>query len=84
VHACNVILEQGEDTAQPSRLPLWDTMTDEEILAHIPRIAAVADQVEGSLREWVASLRGRGVTWERIGSALGITRQSAWERLSAD
>jgi hypothetical protein len=54
-------------------------MTDEQILEHIPRIAAVEDQVEQSLREWVGRLRDHDVTWERIGAALGMTRQSAWD-----
>jgi len=80
VAVCNTILQQDAISPQPPRLPTWETMTDEEILAHIPRIAAVESQVEGSLREWVQQLRHRGVTWERIGSALGMTRQSAWER----
>jgi hypothetical protein len=68
----------------PARLPLWETMTDEEILAHIPRIAAVANQVEQGLRDWVGQLRERGVTWGRIGTALGIARQSAWGRFSGE
>ena len=28
------------------------------------------------------ALRKRGVTWTRIGDALGISRQAAWERFS--
>ena len=28
--------------------------------------------------------RVRGVSWARIGGALGMTRQSAWERFSAE
>jgi ATP-dependent Clp protease ATP-binding subunit ClpX len=60
------------------------TMTDEQILEYIPRIAAVEDQVEQSLREWVGRLRERGITWERIGASLGMTRQSAWGRFSGE
>lgn len=85
VALCNSILD--EHAAAPSeepRLPMWETMTDEEILARIPRIATVAAQVEDNLREWVQELRRRGVTWERIGSALGMTRQSAWGRFSGE
>jgi hypothetical protein len=54
------------------------------MLDHIPRMAVVAHQVETDLRSWVQELRRRGVTWEKIGKALGITRQSAWERFSGD
>ena len=34
------------------------------------------------LREAVLALRRKSVTWMRIGEALGISRQSAWERFS--
>ena len=64
--------------------PMWTTMTDEEMLAHIPGVAKVADQVEADLRSWVQELRRRNVTWARIGAALGVTRQSAWERFSGE
>lgn len=30
--------------------------------------------------EWVNEAKEDGATWEQIGDALGITRQSAWER----
>ncbi|MFD0889593.1 hypothetical protein ACFQ08_34080, partial [Streptosporangium algeriense] len=73
------------------RLGLWlDTSeqtpeeTVEEILARLPRVAAASARVEGDLRAWVERLRGRGVTWARIGAALGMTRQSAWERFSGE
>lgn len=32
----------------------------------------------------VAKARTRGITWTRIGAALGMTRQSAWERFSGE
>jgi len=84
VALCNTILEDDARSPQPQpRLPRWETMTDDEILAFIPRIAATESQVDHGLREWVEQLRHRGVTWERIGAALDMTRQSAWERFSA-
>jgi ATP-dependent Clp protease ATP-binding subunit ClpX len=36
------------------------------------------------LQRLVTVLRGRGMTWARIGAALQITRQSAWERFSGE
>ena len=85
VTVCNTILREDQVSPQPPpRLPMWEEMTDEQVLAHIPRIAVVASQVEGGLQEWVRQLRHRGVTWERIGTALGMTRQSAWERFSGE
>ena len=58
-------------------------MTDEELLAHLPEIAAVASQVEERLNAWVGTARQRRISWARIGAALGMTRQSAWERFKS-
>lgn len=84
VQLCNEILaaDQSSDGAEQAELPYWQTMTDQQLLDHLPRIAAVAAQVEGSLTTWVRRVRGRGVAWARIGEALQMTRQSAWERFS--
>jgi DNA-binding XRE family transcriptional regulator len=38
------------------------------------------DRAEELVVELVGVCRGLGYTWERIASALGVTRQSAWER----
>ena len=78
------IVEQYRDKQTEARLPVWGPMSDGEMLDHIPRMAVVAQQVETDLRSWVQELRRRGVTWTRIGGALGITRQSAWERFSGE
>lgn len=72
------------ESEKPPRLAPWDRMTDEQMLDHLPRIATVGAQVESSLHGWVARLRGNGVTWSRIGAALGMTRQSAWGRFSGE
>ncbi|WP_051163612.1 SAM-dependent methyltransferase [Nocardia brevicatena] len=55
--------------------PLWQGGLGEDA-----KIAAVRDQVDGNLREWVGELRSRNVGWERIGASLGMTRQLAWKR----
>jgi hypothetical protein len=84
VHACVDILEgapQGTDASE-SQLPSWHSMTDEEVLRRLPRIAAVASQVQGGLQRWVGEARRRGASWARIGDALEMSRQSAWERFS--
>jgi Flp pilus assembly protein TadB len=59
-------------------------MTGEHILDLLPRIAAVGAQTEASLQRLATILRERRVTWARIGAALQITRQSAWERFSGE
>lgn len=58
----------------------WARMTDDELLGHLPEISAVAAQVEERLCVWVETARHRRISWARIGTALGMTRQSAWER----
>lgn len=84
VRACVEILDQTPPSAgaSESQLPSWQSMPDEELLRRLPRIAAVAAQVEGGLQRWVAEARRRGASWTRIGAALGMSRQSAWERFA--
>ena len=92
---CNDILqaEQQRPSRPPERqpsgpeqqLPAWEAaMTDEQILDLLPRVAAVGAQTEASLQRLVTILRERRVTWARIGAALQITRQSAWERFAGE
>jgi hypothetical protein len=58
-------------------------LSDDELLERIPFIATSAANVEAGLRDRVHELRDRSISWARIGAALGMTRQSAWERFSA-
>ncbi|HET6738600.1 MAG TPA: ClpX C4-type zinc finger protein [Kribbella sp.] len=71
------------DQPLPSFPPL-DGKTDEELLADMARIDASRGQVETAIQDRVLRLRSRSVTWARIGEALGISRQSAWERYSGE
>lgn len=83
VAKCNSILEQEENHDRP-QLPAWESMTDQELLDHLPRVAAVGEQVEANLRQWVLRARERRLPWALIGSALSMTRQSAWGRFSGE
>lgn len=47
-------------------------------------IAGATRGMESQLRRVVSVLRERGHSWTEIGSALGITKQSAWERFSGE
>jgi hypothetical protein len=76
-----VIAEKRAGGTEP-RVPLWDQIDDGALLQHLPRIEAVRDQVDDDLRAWVAEARRRELSWERIGEALGMKRQSAWERFA--
>lgn len=60
--------------------PAWEQLSGEEILAHLPEISRVGSELEEQLRLWVAAARQRDISWARIGTALGITRQTAWQR----
>ena len=60
----------------------WETMSDAEVLATLPRILASAEQNASFAQEWVDLLRGRGVSWAEIGRVLGVSRQAAWERFA--
>jgi ClpX C4-type zinc finger len=81
VSLCVGILEV-DAPAEPPSLPEWASLSDDELLERIPFIAASAANIENGLRDRVHELRDRGISWARIGAALGMTRQSAWERFS--
>ncbi|MBE1548390.1 hypothetical protein GGC64_002414 [Mycobacterium sp. OAS707] len=81
VNLCVDVMAEATHTEPPS-LPEWATLSDDELLQRIPFIAASAANIEAGLRDRVGELRERGVSWARIGTALGMTRQSAWERFS--
>ena len=83
VQLCNDILNERAASGDPG-LPWRDGLTDEEMLGQLARVATASAQVEESLQVWVDVLRSRGVTWARIGTALGMTRQSAWERFAGE
>jgi len=85
VRLCVEILASEASHAQAPaepQLPSWTAMTDEALLARLPLIALSADQVEEALERWVAEARRRQAPWARIGEALGMTRQAAWERFA--
>jgi hypothetical protein len=77
-------LIDGPSSPTP-HLAAWDhAISVDEVLANLPRIAAAGAQVEQHLAGWVHKARALGATWARIGEALGMTRQSAWERFSGE
>jgi len=78
VGLCNRLLT-GKPTAA---FDGWSALTDDELVAALPASAAAVDAVEDKLRDHVSMLKQRGVSWDRIAGALGISRQAAWERFS--
>ncbi|NUP02191.1 MAG: hypothetical protein HOW71_06670 [Nonomuraea sp.] len=76
VEMCHGILAEE----LPPRPPMWETMTDEDMLDQLPKMASLQTDLDQKLRECARHLNARGVSWERIGASLDMTRQSAWER----
>jgi hypothetical protein len=83
VAVCVEIIENKPEA--PPVLVAWERdLTDEALLELLPQVAAAGAQVERQLTGYVRKARTAGVTWQRIGTALGMTRQSAWERFSGE
>jgi hypothetical protein len=87
VYICDACVSLCNRVIAGKRTPTfggWDSLTDDQLLATLPAAVAAVDTVEEKLREHVAMLRKREVSWERIAAALGVTRQAAWERFSRE
>ena len=86
VSLCVEIIDSAppSSTEMPKRVSWEERLSDDELLAALPGISATSAQVERELATWVRTARGRGITWTRIGGAMGMTRQSAWERFSGE
>ncbi len=90
VYICNECVDLCRQiiTSPPSLPPgltSWEEDVDlDGVLASLPRMAAAGAQVESNLSRWVLKARELGATWAAIGLALGMTRQSAWERFSGE
>ena len=87
VHICGGCVDlcqrpSSRTRRRPSRT--WDDLDDEGLLAEMVRIHESRRLVDDAVAQVVARLRARSVTWARIGEALGMTRQSAWERFSGE
>jgi hypothetical protein len=59
-----------------------ETIATETLLARLKPIELTLQGMGNQLQAVVEALRGREVSWARIGEALGVSRQSAWERFS--
>lgn len=90
VYICAVCIATSRDLIQRSegqvfadqKIRPWETMSDQQILEVLPEIATVQAQLDGELHTWVRLARQRGLSWSKIGIALNVTRQTAWERFA--
>jgi ClpX C4-type zinc finger len=80
VGLCDLILAEEPTPGFGS----WNERPDDELLASLARIQAVVSQADAAVHDHVAVLRDRGISWTRIGEALGVSKQAAWERFSGE
>jgi hypothetical protein len=67
------------------RIAPWEAEAGlDAVLASLPRVAQAGNQAEYTLTQYVRKARSLGATWAAIGQALGMARQSAWERFSGE
>jgi len=75
VAACDRIL------ADPSTpFPVMVETDDDGLLRRLRSAADHAASADAGLRGLIDLLRARRVSWARIGDALAVSRQAAWER----
>ena len=80
-----IVASTPEGPVTGARMMPWDhAPTMDAALAHRLNVARARKQVEESTLGWVLRARQLGATWAQVGDALGITRQSAWERFAAE
>ena len=78
---CNEVVARGAPRSS-SKGATSEELPTEYLLE---RLQPIEDTIQGrgnQLQQVVDILRSREVSWARIGAALGISRQSAWERFS--
>jgi hypothetical protein len=94
VYICDECVDLCDQILRPVRLPeprqpaaeLGSPagQSDDELLASLARIQATAAQADAALHDHVGILRERGISWTRIGAAVGVSKQAAWERFSGE
>jgi len=78
---CNEIIAVGPKDKSRKSLSVGDLPTERLL----DRLQPIEDTLQGRgnmLQEVVDILRSREVSWAQIGAALGISRQTAWERFT--
>jgi ATP-dependent protease Clp ATPase subunit len=85
VSLCAEIIANKPAQSDLQSFASWDErLSDDDLLGLLPQMVTAGEQVDRRLALTVTRARERGVTWTRIGGALGMTRQSAWERFSGE
>jgi ATP-dependent Clp protease ATP-binding subunit ClpX len=80
VELCNECL--AGNFPDRSKFPSPNSLPTDRLLGHLRAIEETVQGKGSQLQTVVAILRSRRVSWAQIGAALGISRQSAWERFT--
>jgi hypothetical protein len=81
VGLCDTIIAGRTPKVDEARFKI-SNISSETLLARLKPIEQTLQGMGNQLEKVVEELRGREVSWARIGEALGVSRQSAWERFS--
>jgi ATP-dependent Clp protease ATP-binding subunit ClpX len=81
VGLCDEILAGRTPKVDGGKFRIENIPTD-RLLARLKPVEQTLQGMGNQLSTMVEELRGREVSWARIGEALGVSRQSAWERFS--
>jgi ATP-dependent Clp protease ATP-binding subunit ClpX len=90
VGLCDDILAAEADARSATSglgLSDWQSLSAlgaDDLLLRLAPARAATSAIEANLRGVVELLRRKEVSWSRIGEALGMTRQAAWERFSGE
>jgi hypothetical protein len=87
IYICNECVDLCNQwiARHPSRSSKSSSTEDLPTERLLERLQAIEETVQGKgnqLQSVVDVLRSREVSWAQIGAALGISRQSAWERFT--
>ena len=81
-HICDVCVGACDRILANPEIP-FPAMTDTDVDGLLQRLRCAVDHAasaDAGLRGLIAVLRSREVSWARIGEALGVSRQAAWQR----
>ena len=87
VYICNECVDLCDLIIADESVPkfgTWRERPDSELLSGLAQVQGVVAQADAAVHDYVAILRERGLSWTRIGEALGVSKQAAWERFSGE
>jgi ATP-dependent Clp protease ATP-binding subunit ClpX len=80
VAVCQVIMQgDGAGLSQTFDPRTWP---QDRLMALLGPVSATAEMNRAHLQQIVDTLRAQDVSWAAIAEALGVSRQTAWERFS--